>query len=301
MAIITKEIDYKGYGKCIQVSNGIVDLVVTVDVGPRILRYGFVNGKNEFIDDNPSKENVGDSEYIFRGGHRLWHSPERLPRSYIPDNKPVKWANIEGGISVSQEIEPWTQIKKEIDIIVDKSSSKVKIVHRLTNKNAWSVQLSAWAITQAAPGGIEILPQADNDTGLLPNRSVALWPYTKMNDSRIYWGDKYIAVRYDPDIKNPLKIGIQDTHKWAAYINQGNMFIKRFGFNSNTDYPDYGVSYETYCNNLFVEMESLSPVAKLDYDQSVTHIENWELIKNVNIGAIDENNINGIVIKYIEI
>jgi hypothetical protein len=24
-------------------------------------------------------------EFHFRGGHRLWHSPEAMPRTYIPD------------------------------------------------------------------------------------------------------------------------------------------------------------------------------------------------------------------------
>ena len=33
MAISVKEIEYKEYGKCVEISNGTVDVVVTVDVG----------------------------------------------------------------------------------------------------------------------------------------------------------------------------------------------------------------------------------------------------------------------------
>ena len=37
-----KEIDFENYGKCVQLSNGVIDVVVTIDCGPRIVRFGFV-------------------------------------------------------------------------------------------------------------------------------------------------------------------------------------------------------------------------------------------------------------------
>ena len=33
---------------CYRIANGEVDLVVTSDIGPRIMRYGFVDGQNFF-------------------------------------------------------------------------------------------------------------------------------------------------------------------------------------------------------------------------------------------------------------
>ena len=47
----TKIIDYKDYGRCLSITNGIVDLAVTLDIGPRIIRYGFVGGANIMLDD----------------------------------------------------------------------------------------------------------------------------------------------------------------------------------------------------------------------------------------------------------
>ena len=44
-----KEIDFENYGKCVQLSNGVIDVVVTIDCGPRIVRFGFVGGENVLL------------------------------------------------------------------------------------------------------------------------------------------------------------------------------------------------------------------------------------------------------------
>ena len=45
--MISKEIiEFKNYGKCVKISNGIVEAVATVDLGPRIVFFGFVGGEN---------------------------------------------------------------------------------------------------------------------------------------------------------------------------------------------------------------------------------------------------------------
>jgi hypothetical protein len=47
MADVTlKQMTFRGWQHCMQLSNGAVDLIVTADVGPRIARYGFVDGDN---------------------------------------------------------------------------------------------------------------------------------------------------------------------------------------------------------------------------------------------------------------
>ena len=41
--MITKEIiEFKNYGKCVKISNGIIEAVATVDLGPRIVFFGFI-------------------------------------------------------------------------------------------------------------------------------------------------------------------------------------------------------------------------------------------------------------------
>jgi hypothetical protein len=43
-----EKVEYKGWQNCYHVSNGTVDVIVTGDVGPRIIRYAFIGGENLF-------------------------------------------------------------------------------------------------------------------------------------------------------------------------------------------------------------------------------------------------------------
>ena len=40
--------EYKGWKNCYRVTNGEIELIVTSDVGPRVIRFGFVGGQNLF-------------------------------------------------------------------------------------------------------------------------------------------------------------------------------------------------------------------------------------------------------------
>jgi len=298
--ISVQEINYGRYGKCVQISNGSVDLLVTVDMGPRIIRFGLTGKENEFCEAPDKFTATADGQkWRILGGHRLWHSPENNPRTYVPDDEPVEWEEIENGIRVSQKTEPWVQIKKDMEITLAACCNKVRIIHKLTNKNAWPVELSVWALTVMAPGGKEVVPQPKRDTGLLGNRVVALWPYAKMNDPRVYWGDKYIILKQDPNTEAPFKFGINNEDGWAAYFNHGNLFIKKFPHFMGAKYPDFGVSYETYTTDFMLEMESLSPLTLLQPGETISHIEEWELIEGVKEPSNDEAEVDKLISKYV--
>jgi len=157
---------------------------------------------------------------------------------------------------------------------------------------AWDIELAAWALSVMAPGGKQIVPQVTRDTGLLPNRMMSLWPYTKLNDHRVYWGEKYITIQQDPNEKTAFKIGLPNEDGWAAYINHGHMFVKKFNHYMDAIYPDYTASsYETYTIDFMMEMESLSPLELLAPGDTIEHEETWTLIDNVNVPA-DEKEID---------
>jgi hypothetical protein len=54
MKLVNKIINYKKFGKCLFITNGYFDLMVTVDVGPRIIFFGLHNDKNILFEDNDS-------------------------------------------------------------------------------------------------------------------------------------------------------------------------------------------------------------------------------------------------------
>jgi hypothetical protein len=293
-----KEISYGGWEHCIQVTNGIIDLVVTVDVGPRIIRYGFLDQENAMCEVKSQMGMTDGDEWRIYGGHRLWHSPEAKPRTYEPDNKPVMWEEIPDGIKTVQDVEPNTKIKKEIKITLFQDISRVRIIHRLTNAGMWPIEISAWGISAMAQGGKEIIPLSRKDTGLLPNRVMVLWPYTNLRDARLYLGEKYVILQQNTDVKQPLKIGILNGDGWAAYFNHKHLFLKYFKHVADARYPDFGVSYETYTNDFMLEMETLSPITLLQPGENVEHKEIWELFDNVPLPPDDEKTIEKIVESY---
>jgi hypothetical protein len=283
-----QKIAYGGWDNCIQITNGIVDLVVTVDVGPRIIRYGFNGRENELCEVKSTLGLTGGDKWRIYGGHRLWHSPEAKQRTYEPDNSPIDWKEIHNGIKASQDVELSTHIKKEMEITLSPEKTGVHILHRLTNSGLWPVELSVWSISAMAPGGKEIIPQTHQDTGLLPNRLMVLWPYTRLNDPRLYFGNKYIVLQQDPDIKEPLKFGTSNENGWAVYFNHNHLFIKNYIHNKNARYPDFGVSYETYTTDFMLEMETLSPLTVLEPDTCIEHFEDWGLFDNLPMPSNDE-------------
>ena len=167
MAIQVKEINYGAFGHCVQLSNGLVDVVATLDCGPRIIRYGYTGKENVFCE---APDQTGPGGWRILGGHRLWHSPESAPRTYELDNKPVSWEKIESGVRLIQEVEPKALMAKEIDIILDDESTEVGIIHRIRNCGLWPVELAVWALSVMAPGGREVVPMTQRDSGLMNNR-----------------------------------------------------------------------------------------------------------------------------------
>jgi hypothetical protein len=87
--------EYAGWPHCYRLTNGEVEVVVTTDVGPRVIRCGFAGGQNLFKEFRDQLGKSGEPDWQPRGGHRLWLAPESVDLSYGLDNSPVG-AAIEG-------------------------------------------------------------------------------------------------------------------------------------------------------------------------------------------------------------
>ncbi len=297
MAEVTvKSVTYGQWGNAVEISNGSVELVASLDFGPRILRFGFVGGENVFFEDTDRRiEEKGDSfkkygenaAWRIYGGHRLWTSPETSPRTYYPDNDPVKWEKVEGGVILRPDEERWTQTQKEIEIRLAADKNEVTVLHRITNTGAWPVQFAPWALSVMAAGGKVVVPHATRETGYLPNKIISLWPYSKMNDKRVYWGEKFIVLHQGPG-ETPFKFGSNDEAGWAAYHNNGTLFIKYYNPVLDGNYPDYGVSFESYTCDHFIEVETLGELRTVQPQETVTHREVWNLFQGVELPERDE-------------
>jgi hypothetical protein len=278
-----EKINYGGWLNCYRLSNRKIELIVTTDVGPRIIRFGLVKHENMFCEMPGMIGKTGGDEWRIYGGHRLWHAPEHPERTYFPDNTPVRLEEHSGFVRVVQPVEPTTGIRKEIDITMG-ADNHVRLVHRLINRNLWAVQLSVWALSVMAQGGKAIIPlppRGSHPKDLLPANTMTFWPYTNMADPRWYWGEKYVMLTQDPEASQPQKVGIEVPAGWAAYVRGGCMFVKKFPHIPGAVYPDRGCNMETFTNGDMLEVESLGPVTTLEPGASAEHVEDWYLFDGI--------------------
>jgi hypothetical protein len=246
---------------------------------PRIVRLTPAGKSNLFADLNRPPISTPYGEFHFRGGHRLWHSPEAMPRTYIPDSGATV-EEIENGVRIDQPPEPWTHIAKSMEIRLNPNQAQIILLHALRNDGAWAVELAPWALTMFRLGGVGIFPQPAGNVdlaGLLPNRQITLWPYASIKDPRLNWRDDFVLVHADPKVP-PFKFGYLNRQGWVGYWLDEVLFVKRFDIPADSNpYPDGGCNVESYCNDQFVELETLGPLVKLQPGESATHVETWEI------------------------
>ncbi len=290
--VTIEKIAFQGWPNCYRVSNGVVEFVATTDVGPRIIRFGFVGGANLFFVRDDFAGQTGGTEWKNYGGHRIWHAPEDKVRTYEPDNSPIAATPINNGLKLTMQPEQRSGIEKEIEITLDPASSEVRVVHRLRNAGPWPIELAPWAITVMAPGGFAIapMPTAFHPDRLLPNRALTLWPYTDMRDDRWLWGTDYVLLRQKVvSGQERTKVGINSNLGWAAYYLKPYLFLKRFTYVEGTRYPDYNSSLEVFSNNRMLELETLAPLVTLQPGATVTHEERWELHRDLELAFSEDD------------
>src|SRR5580700_5433484 len=131
-AVKVEKTAYKGWANCYRVTNGEVELIVTSDVGPRIIRFGFVGGQNLFKEFPEQIGKTGETEFQLRGGHRVWKAPEDPIATWAPDNVPVQIEVTSDGLVAREPVEPLTKLQKEIEVNLAPSGTTVKVSHRIT-------------------------------------------------------------------------------------------------------------------------------------------------------------------------
>ena len=245
----------------------------------RIVRFSPGGKANLFADVDMSPVETPYGKFSFRGGHRLWHAPEAMPRTYIPDNDGAVISELPNGVRIEMPAEAWTHIAKSVEIQLNPDQPQVIVRHELRNEGPWTVQFSAWALTMLRLGGVGIFPQPVgnvDEAGLLSNRQLVLWPYARTGDARLTLRDDFILIHATPGLP-PFKFGYFNPHGWMGYWLDNVLFVKRFETPADASYPDHGCNAESYCNDKFIELETLSPLEGVHPGQTVLHTELWEI------------------------
>lgn len=282
-------VSFEGWQRCAKLVSGNTEILVTLDIGPRVIYYGVKGGPNEFYVNKETAGATGGTEYRGYGGHRLWIAPEDWKRTYQPENSPIE-AFEEDGWTVFQCATDKYGMRKRIRIKPVPSKGAFELEHRIYNDGAYKVGFAMWVLSQMAQGGQSIFPQApfvSHKENFLPIRPLVMWGYTKMTDPRWTWGDYVIRLQQDP-AKGPQKVGMLVQQGYAAYANHGNLFIARFPYFEGADYEDFGVNFETFTNEAMLEIEALGPKVQVEPGAYTSFKETWYLLDGVNVPEGDK-------------
>jgi hypothetical protein len=283
-----------GWKQVLVLANNEVELLITLDVGPRIISYRHQSGLNLFktFDDQLGKS--GEPDWQIRGGHRLWIAPETTS-SYFPDNHPVSFSLIgENHVRLRTPTEAQSGIEKELEIFLDEKTSRVTINHSMTAARPSISDIALWGLTAFKPGGKAVIPlppknlhpndlsitekKSGNDAALnlLPNRSISLWAYTDLSDPRFKWHKDRLEINQHANTAS-TKLGFLHQMKTAHYEVDGYRFSKTIDYRQDATYPDGNCNLEIFTDGTMLELESLSPLVALKKDEKIIHTEIWSL------------------------
>jgi len=269
---------YRGWENCWRISTSEIELVVTADVGPRVIHCGFRGGQNVFKNFEEQMGRSGESTWMIRGGSRIWIGPEDRVASYAPDNERAEVEVKDGALIVTAPVEEGPRVQKQM--IVRAESAGAEIVHRVRNVGLLPSEFAVWVLTVMAPGGAAVSgfpPRGTHPEHLVPSNPLVMWRFTDLSDPRWTFLRKYLVLRQDPAIGSPQKIGHFNPSTWGAYFLNGDLFIKRCEGRRDARYPDLGCSFETFTNGDFLELETLGPVCLVPPGEWIEHVERWEL------------------------
>jgi len=157
-----EKVSWGGWPNCYRLSNDDVELIVTTDVGPRVMRYAFIGGPNVFLELADELGKSGETEFRPRGGHRVWCAPERYPLSWAPDNQPVE-VRVQGTntIELTAPVEPLSGVRKTLLIRLAAAGTAVMVHHRIENTLSWDIELAAWPLSIRASMSFIVVASAE--------------------------------------------------------------------------------------------------------------------------------------------
>lgn len=276
-------VEFSGWANNARLANDEIELIVTKDIGPRIMRFAFTGERNLFLEMDGQQGGTGEDEWVIRGGHRFWIAPEEKPKTYELDNEPIEITEIPNGIKTIQAVGPITGVRKTMEITLCPESNNARILHVLANEGTAPIELAPWALSAMAKEGEAIIPlpaMIPHTDRLTHNQEWSLWGYTDFSDPRWALGSRYIRFRQDPT-RPPNKLGMAHREGWVAYHLGEFLFVKRFAWQDGMAYPDGGMNFETFSNEDFLEVESVGPLVTLQPGESTEHVEEWSLFRGV--------------------
>lgn len=306
-----------GWENCYRLRSGRLEMILTADVGPRILFFGLEGGKNllKIVENQLGRKD--DLEWQLYGGHRLWAAPEDPHLSYLPDNQAllVEFDNDDGSLSFTRSADASglerklsiLQITQNLDIVghsCEKDTyrsflesffkkdgtlvgKEMKVLghfivrNEIVNRSQEVIKTASWGITSFTAGGIGYLPMEKNNNSekrFQANRRLNLWDYASLRDPAYHWEDEHLEI-HQALARGKQKVGTWAAKPWLAYRLDNLLSLIHLPMEQESaeNYPDQGSNIEIYFDQDMLELEMLSPWKSLQSGESVWHDEIWSL------------------------
>lgn len=267
--------NHPAYGRCLYADNGVLEIGIPLDFGLRVGHLSFVGGDNVFyVQPATTSKFCTEKGWRIRGGHRFWLAPES-EKNYYPDNEPIEYEIKGESIVLTQNKDEWLGVIKSITLTFD--DNRIHVKHEVLNLNDNPIKCSLWGISAMKEGGVEYIKLNRREGGYDPLHAIAIWDYASLGDKRATYEREQIILRNLPSDEK-YKIGVRHPVLPIRYELENLTFLKYFNVQEDKEYPDFGVSYETYLSDM-TEIESLSPLVELKRGESAKHEEVWALVK----------------------
>jgi hypothetical protein len=140
-----------------------------------------------------------------------------------------------------------------------------------------------------SPGGYGFFPdepqRAHGSNSFLPVRSLSLWSYTKLHDTRLSFIPGHTKINHASGL-GPFKLGAFVSPGWGGYFKQGLVFLKIFQ-GSKDSYPDLGSNFEIYTDDNLLETETPGTTRTLKPGDSVICSEIWQIFESEEANLIE--------------
>jgi hypothetical protein len=286
---------YLGWPDTYTLDNGLVRVRVVTAIGPRIVELSLANGKNLLYVRGEETGGSAEEDWMFRGGWRLWVSPERKETTYALDNTACEAEIVDRNtLRVTAPAQDEARIRKQIDVRLQAGEPRLRLTSRIRNVGTIPLSYAAWSLSVLRPGGRAFVPL---DVGPLTAfdaiRRLILWSYTEIDDPRYRFGNRLIQIDHTraqkPAPNQPgrrddeSKIGVDSAQGWAAYLLDGTLYLKRFPHDREGEYPDGGATVEIYSSHEFLELENLGPLTAVAPGEEIVYSEDWWLFPEVRV------------------
>ncbi|TXD52966.1 MULTISPECIES: hypothetical protein [unclassified Polaribacter] len=297
--ITIRKIRYKNWN-AIAVSNLEIKILVVPAIG-RVLHYGFLAGENVFY-ENKELEGVQFKEGVYFqkdnstqapniGGNRVLPCSEeyfdRITGSrHLPDPfinaSAYSYSLLENGIVLESPISKLLGIQIQRIFTISETGTAVNIQQTLIKKtaakniNLEEIPLTIWSLSKIKTPNfsyIPINPESVFENGFL----ISVWPDAENNAFKnVSVNNAILEIKSSKDL--PQKVG-SDSKNWIAGLIKKTLFVEKYTFTTDQkdQYPDGGTSCTIFGNNLFSELECLSPEKTLKIGETIQYDLQWSL------------------------